>query len=87
MTDKDKQTEEAVFTQELAEDELHAVSGGAKAPYYLGCDESSQRWIYAYNFPNCASTVEEGSWCSSSDACSLSAIVYRGMENCGKAWK
>lgn len=87
MTDKDKQNEEAVFLQELAEDELDAVSGGAQAPFYLGCEEASQRWIYANSFPNCASTVEEGSWCSSSDACTLSAVVYRGMEDCGKAWK
>ena len=69
-------------------------------PYYADKDEkdindcvkSYNRDIYKGSFPNCAATVEEGSWCDTNDACTVSAIIYKGMENCAfadcaKAWK
>ena len=56
------------------------------------CIEAHYRNIYEGGFPNCAATVEEGSWCGSNDACKKDAIRYKGMENCfaadcSKAWK
>ena len=36
---------------------------------------------------NCAATVEDGSWCSSNDACYNDEVVYLGMKDCAKAWK
>ena len=56
------------------------------------CVEGFHRDIYKGGFPNCAATVEDGSWCGTNDACVTTAIVYKGMEecsfsNCNKAWK
>ena len=56
------------------------------------CIEAHYRDIYKGGFPNCAATVEDGSWCGKNDACSNNAIKYKGMENCfaadcSKAWK
>ena len=88
MTDKKNLNEEEVFDQEIKDDELTAVSGGKNdAPFYLGCESSSQRYIHTWSFPNCAATVEEGSWCGLSDACVKAAVIYQGMEECSKAWK
>ena len=88
MTDKKNLSEEEVFGQAVMEEELTAVSGGrSPAPFYLGCDSSSERYIYTWEFPNCASSVEDSSWCDSADACIKAAVVYRGMRNCTKSWK
>ena len=52
------------------------------------CFLEEHRSIYNGSFPNCAATVEDGSWCSSNDACHTSnAIRYTGMNDCSKAWK
>ena len=52
------------------------------------CVLEEHRSIYNGSFPNCAATVEDGSWCSSNDACHTSnAIRYTGMNDCSKAWK
>ena len=56
------------------------------------CENIHYRDIYKGGFPNCAATVEDGSWCGTNDACSNNAIKYKGMENCfanycNKAWK
>ena len=52
------------------------------------CYHEEKRSIYSGGFPNCAATVEDGSWCSSNDACHTSnAIRYAGMKDCTKAWK
>ncbi len=88
MTDNKNLNEEEVFEQEVNDEELTAVSGGRKpAPFSLGCENSSQRYIYDWEFPNCASSVEEGSWCGSADACVKAAIEYLGMRSCTKSWK
>ena len=39
------------------------------------------------SFPNCAATVEDGSWCKRNDACHDKAVDYRGMGSCKKAWR
>ncbi len=52
------------------------------------CDRYDRRQIYGGGgFPNCAATVEDGSWCKSSDACVNFAVDYKGMTNCKKAWR
>lgn len=52
------------------------------------CYHEEKRSIYNGGFPNCAATVENGSWCSTNDACHTSnAIRYAGMKDCTKAWK
>ena len=52
------------------------------------CYHEEKRSIYSGGFPNCAATVEDGSWCSTNDACHTSnAIRYTGLTDCTKAWK
>ena len=52
------------------------------------CSRYDIRQIYGGGgFPNCAATVEDGSWCGSSDACVYIAIDYKGMTDCKKAWR
>lgn len=56
------------------------------------CVNSFYRDIYQGGFPNCAATVEDGSWCGTNDACVSTAVHYKGMEecsfsDCSKAWK
>ena len=52
------------------------------------CNVQFVRPIYGGNgFPNCAATVEDGSWCSTNDACYDVAIDYKGMRDCAKAWR
>ncbi len=72
---KAKGKEEAVFTQDLSSEEMESVSGGRRLNIYDG------------GFPNCAATVESGSWCGSNDACHTWSIIYVGMSDCSKAWK
>lgn len=60
-------------SKELSPDELAAFSAG-----------EDRDWLR----DGCAATVEDGSWCSSNDACHTSnAIRYTGMNDCSKAWK
>ena len=92
--------EEEVFDQELSMDELDAAAGGyAKPCAALGwddnrddCVENHYRLIYGGGgFPNCAATVEDGSWCGTNDACRSQAVEYKDIkgnqsDNCKKAW-
>lgn len=85
--------EEQVLGQELSPDEMEAIAGGYKDG--IDCDSSSsancKNWnirnIYEGGFPNCASTVEDGSWCGENDACWASAVAYKKMKDCNRAWK
>ncbi len=103
MSDEQKVTENEVFDQELSLDDLDAAAGGfyEAASAFAGaispgkkdadttnCDNYDIRQIYGGGgFPNCAATVEDGSWCRSSDACFGSAVDYKGMKSCSKAWR
>ena len=52
------------------------------------CYHEEKRSIYSGGFPNCAATVEDGSWCSTNDACHTSNVIrYASMKDCTKAWK
>ena len=79
-----------ILDQEIALDQLDAVAGGAGAD---DCVEGLVRNIYGgKGFPNCVYSVEDGSHCSTSDACYGAAIAYTGMKGCGgidchKAWR
>ena len=80
-------------------DELEAVAGGGKGgsqandgiscskTQQANCSREEKRSIYLGAFPNCAATVEDGSWCSTNDACVKVAVNYQGMTDCGKAWR
>lgn len=86
------QKEEALFNQELSPDELDNVVGGDDGKYN-NCLQCWGRHIYAGGFPNCAATVEDGSWCGDNDACYSGSVVYSGMKggctffSCVRAWK
>ena len=45
------------------------------------------RFIYEGSFPNCAATVEDGSWCGKNDACYGGQVNYKDMKECHKAWR
>ena len=77
MTDQEKKKKDGVFKQVLSEDELRGIAGGDWLEEINTCDSMMIRNIYGGNgFPNCASTMEEGSWCMLSDACATSAVIY-----------
>ena len=94
---KKEAEEEVVFAQKMSSEELSAVTGG-EAP---GCWQGSRRdcllQLYRHigmdpyddniGCPNCANTVQDGSWCSDSDACFSMAIIYRDLTVCHKAWR
>jgi hypothetical protein len=91
MSKTEKPNEEQVFKQEVSDDELEAVAGGGGSyrSQSVGntCVESTKRNIYSGGFPNCAATVEDGSWCWDNDACrSYQGVYYTDMNNCNKAW-
>jgi hypothetical protein len=93
----------SVFQQALSEDELEAASGGKLACDILmrfalcglngspdeqdPCINTYHRGIYDSGFPNCAATVDDGSWCEVNDACYNVSVVYKDMRDCHKAWK
>ena len=91
--------EEEVFRQEVSFEELELVASGNEIDTTKDCTQVySEDWktrctsewyrsIVNPQFPNCAATVEEGSWCNDSDACWRTAVVYTGMIDCEKAWK
>jgi acetyltransferase-like isoleucine patch superfamily enzyme len=101
MSKTEKLSEEKVFKQEVADDELQAVSGGSygscggaasasqTVPSWDAdqnhCVKDHYRNIHEGGFPNCAATVEDGSWCGSNDACHHDAVLYKGMDDCSKA--
>ena len=91
--------EKEVFSRDVSEEELAAASGGDKEiPCGIGvtvCSNNANysciyhffRNIYEGGFPNCAATVEDGSWCIDNDACYGSEVCYTEMKDCSKAWK
>ena len=89
--------EEAILAQQVSEEELNGVTGGGKCPSQAQKDTfgandcqtgGTTRWIYRRKFPNCAQSVESGSWCNSNDACySYSSVHYTGMNDCSRSWK
>lgn len=84
MSDKE------VFEQEIDNDELENVSGGyeIKDSDENNCTRYHIRNIYAGSgFPNCAAGVEDGSLCSTNDACYKVAVKYKEMTDCSKAWR
>ena len=98
MSEDEKRREEEVFAQSLSLEELDAASGGSGSDCkdYSTCGDASYescvinhfRQIYGGGgFPNCAATVEDGSWCDENDACTDFAVVYKGRVSCGKAWR
>lgn len=78
--------EDEVLAQELSPDELEAVSGGDRDEDLKNCVRYSERNIYLGGFPNCAATVEDGSFCGSNDACYHSMVGYYILVECQKAW-
>ncbi|MEE1158961.1 MAG: hypothetical protein UHS51_06015 [Atopobiaceae bacterium] len=93
MSDEQKATENEVFNQEISMDDLDAVAGGFFSLYDTDADTSNcfdadTRPIYGGGgFPNCAGTVEDGSWCGTNDACIKMAVDYKGMTDCKIAWR
>ncbi len=95
---EEKKNEDEVFVQKVDDDELEDVTGGL----FFGlinddfdedrknCTQCQGRKIHGDDgtFPNCAGTVEEGSWCDANDACAIGAIDYydRCIVKCPKAW-
>jgi hypothetical protein len=79
--------EDEVLAQPLSPDELEAVSGGDQDDDLKNCVRYSERNIYLGGFPNCAATVEDGSFCSSNDACYHSMVGYYILVECNKAWR
>ena len=92
--------EEEVFSRNVSEDELANTSGGDSCSNHATIDcpfdniEDSwhciklyKRMIYYPKFPNCAKSVEEGSWCGENDACLTLAVQYNGMTDCHKSWR
>ena len=79
--------ENEVLVQELSLEELASVAGGGD-PSDVNCTTHVYgRNIYYGGFPNCAATVEDGSWCGQNDACYNISVIYKFMADCSKAWK
>ena len=78
------QQEDAVLAQELSPDEMAGAAGGQ---HHNGCTQAHSRDIYEGGFPNCAHTVENGSWCDLTDACYAFSVTYYNAKDCSKAWK
>lgn len=87
MSKTEKLNEEQVFKQEVSDDELEAVAGGAPGTGDKNnCNNAHRRDIYGgAGFPNCAATVEDGSLCNTNDACLYLSVRYKGMTDCTKA--
>ena len=85
--------EKDVFSRNVSEEELESTAGGALGGpicadgFNVDCRNVEYRDIYKNGFPNCASTVEDGSWCWSADACYAAQVEYQNMNDCSKAWK
>ena len=81
-------SEKEIFEQDLSKEEMEAVAGGkGQNSDDHNCYDDWARYIYVPDFPNCAATVEDGSWCGRNDACTSDAIVYLDMKDCAKAWR
>jgi len=98
LKDMAAKAENKVFNSNMSEEELGAVAGGFcgnpvdacfdPATYKVDhCTELFFRHIYEGSFPNCAATVENGSWCGSNDACYNNEVCYLDMKDCSKAWE
>lgn len=85
--------EKDVFNQNVSEEELKAAAGGnlqdddCGEPQQVRCHHNFTRDIYEGGFPNCAATVEDGSWCGSNDACLMADVDYQNMNDCKIAWR
>ncbi len=94
---KEFNREERVFAQEVSSEELAVVTGGSKTGCWTGavrsCLVQQVRYMhYDYydgnaQFPNCAKTVEQDSWCFESDACYSNAVLYLEMNKCQISWE
>ena len=95
-------SKEEILEGKLNEEELEEVAGGAHPDGVPrcqlmfvsledddpnNCTAMQSRTINEPFFPNCAATVEDGSWCEDNDACYGNAVEYKGMEDCSKAWR
>ena len=95
-------SEKDILQQPLSEEEMGDVAGGFDVECKdltvtqttsldsdtSNCSQCYSRSIYGGNgFANCAATVEDGSWCSSNDACFADSVKYLNMKDCSKAWK
>lgn len=90
-------SEKEVFEQEISEEELEDVAGGSTLRKFRSrkldrsvsykCTIAERRNIYDGGFPNCAQSVEDGSFCFDNDACFSSAVKYVQMNSCTKAWQ
>ena len=87
-----------VLDQEVSKEDLDAVAGGGELDDDTGtttggCRDNHYRSMYGgRGFPNCASSVEDGSHCGTNDACYSDAVVYEGMggcsiSDCKKSWR
>lgn len=89
------ETEKAVMGQELSLDEIETASGGlgdrdgndCAYNQSLNCISWEKRYAYQGGFPNCAATVEDGSFCGRNDACYDEAVGYLDLKDCAKAWR
>lgn len=78
----------AAFGGSVVNDVIDFVTGGPTDKNFQDCINHHQRNIYGGNgFPNCAATVDDGSHCSSNDACYSKAVDYQMMHDCSKAWR
>lgn len=97
MSKTEKLNEEQVFKQELDDKEMVTVTGGMEPnnpnatnspilnldPDTDNCVQSDHRDIYGGDgFPNCAASVEDGSYCRRNDACTVLAVNYKNMTDC-----
>ena len=92
MSDQEKKEQE-IMNQEMSFDEMETVAGGRCFDHHqnTGCasefSEHSRLFRNPDGTPNCEATVEDGSWCSSNDACyGSNDVAYLGLQNCAKAW-
>ena len=83
-------SEKEVFIQNVSDEEMEAVAGGhddCGTGQTVNCINEFYRDIYYHGFPNCAATVEEGSWCGSNDACERMSVNYFDMVDCHKVYR
>ncbi len=87
--------DDVVFDQEVSPDELESVAGGITTDGCSSAMNDCRNTVVRYikhlpsgsGFPNCAATVEDGSWCDTNDACWKASVQYGNMEECSKAWR
>jgi hypothetical protein len=94
MSKTEKLNEEQIFMQEVDDGELKTVTGGEvceNGQWFekdRNCTKMETRRIYGgKGFPNCAATVEEGSWCGYNDACTWKAVVYTDTKRCTNSFE